>query len=244
MQKMEQEPIVEVKNLFRIYKTGRELLYALNNINLTIYKKEYLSIMGPSGSGKSTLFNMIGALDMPSRGVVSVGGVELPRLSSSELSYFRCKHIGYVFQNYNLLAFLTAMENVLLPLTFLGVPEKEAKARAEEVLDYVGLGERLHHRPDELSGGQQQRVAIARALANEPAIILADEPTANLDLKTGEQVIEIFKRMTLDKGVTVITATHDYKMLAKSDRIVWIKDGQVDKIQNVRDMNINVGSIQ
>ena len=136
-----------MKTLFRIYKTGRELLYALNNINLTIYKKEYLSIMGPSGSGKSTLFNMIGALDMPSRGVVSVGGVELPRLSSSELSYFRCKHIGYVFQNYNLLAFLTAMENVLLPLTLLGVPEKEAKARAEEVLDYVGLVERLHHRP-------------------------------------------------------------------------------------------------
>jgi len=236
--------IVEVRNVDKVYRTGEEIVYALHGVSLTIAQGEYLSIMGPSGSGKSTLFNMIGALDRPSNGEVLVGGVSLPKLSSLELSYFRCKHIGYVFQSYNLIPFLTALGNVTLPLTFLGIPEKEAEERAVEVLTYVGLGERLNHTPDELSGGQQQRVAIARALANDPTIILADEPTANLDLKTGEAIIETFKKLTVEKGVTIITATHDHKMLAKSDRIVWIKGGQVDKIQEVAKMNINVGSIQ
>ena len=237
--------IVEVKEVDKVFKTGgEELVYALHGVSLSIFKGEYLSIMGPSGSGKSTLFNMIGALDKPSKGEVLVGGVSLPKLSSLELSYFRCRHIGYVFQSYNLIPFLTALGNVMLPLTFLGKSDAEAEDRAIEVLTYVGLGERLNHRPDELSGGQQQRVAIARALANDPTILLADEPTANLDLKTGESIIETFKALSVDKGVTVITATHDHKMLAKSDRIVWIKGGQVDKIQEVAKMNISVGSIE
>ncbi len=236
--------IVEVRNVDKVYRTGEEIVYALRGVSLSIAQGEYLSIMGPSGSGKSTLFNMIGALDRPSNGEVLVGGVSLPKLSSLELSYFRCKHIGYVFQSYNLIPFLTALGNVTLPLTFLGVPEKEAEDRAVEVLTYVGLGERLNHTPDELSGGQQQRVAIARALANDPTILLADEPTANLDLNTGAAIIDTFKMLTVDKGVTIITATHDHKMLAKSDRIVWIKGGQVDKIQEVAKMNISVGSIQ
>jgi putative ABC transport system ATP-binding protein len=237
------EPIVTIEKLDKIYKTGDEVVYALKDINLTIYQKEYLSIMGPSGSGKSTLFNMIGALDRPSNGRVLIGNVSIPDLSSSELSYLRCKHLGYVFQAYNLIPSLTALENVALPLTFLGKSEDEANARAEEVLKFVELGHRMDHTPGKLSGGQQQRVAIARALANDPSIILADEPTANLDLKTGELIIEIFKNLTVEFGVTVISATHDHKMLAISDRILWVKSGQIDKIQEVKDMNIEVGSI-
>ncbi|HAT12082.1 MAG TPA: ABC transporter, partial [Planctomycetes bacterium] len=177
------------------------------------------------------------------RGEISVGGVSLPKLSSSELSYFRGRHIGYVFQSYNLIPSLTALENVMLPIIFLGASDAEATARAKEVLEFVELGHRLDHTPGELSGGQQQRVAIARALANKPTILLADEPTANLDLKTGEMIIAIFKKLSTDLGVTVISATHDHKMLAVSDRIVWIKGGQVDKIRKVSEMNISTGSI-
>ena len=235
--------LVSVKDVDKIYSMGDEKIYALRCINLDIYQGEYLSIMGPSGSGKSTLFNMIGALDKPSNGEVFVGDVSLPKLSASKLSFFRCKHIGYVFQSYNLIQSLTALENVMLPLTFLGKSEEEATERATEVLTYVGLAERLTHRPLELSGGQQQRVAIARALANEPTILLADEPTANLDVRTGSEVIDLFVKLSQEKGVTIITATHDHKMLATSDRIVWVKEGEVDKIQKVSDMDIKVGSI-
>ncbi len=236
--------LVEVRELNKTFHLGGEVVHALRGIDLDIFQGEYLSIMGPSGSGKSTLFNMLGALDRPTSGEVTVGGVSLPRLSSLELAYFRCRHIGYVFQSYNLIPQLTAIDNVLMPLTFLGVAEDAARNRAAEVLDYVGLGDRLDHRPDELSGGQQQRVAIARALANDPSIILADEPTANLDLATGEMIIEIFKRLSMEMGTTIITATHDHKMLKISDRILWIMAGEVDKIQNVADMDIQIGGIK
>jgi putative ABC transport system ATP-binding protein len=208
-----------------------------------VTRGELVAIMGPSGSGKSTLFNMIGALDRPTRGEITVGGVSLPKLSSSELSYFRGRHIGYVFQSYNLIPSLTALENVMLPIVFLGATDEEARRRASEVLDYVGLAERMTHTPGELSGGQQQRVAIARALANKPTILLADEPTANLDLRTGEMIIDIFKKLSTELGVTVISATHDHKMLAVSDRIVWIKAGQVDRIRTVSELDIRTGSI-
>jgi|TARA_B100001093_G_scaffold101722_3_gene93941 putative ABC transport system ATP-binding protein len=237
------EVVVSIQNVDKIYKTGDEVVYALKDINLDIYQEEYMSIMGPSGSGKSTLFNTIGALDKPSNGQVLIGDVCLPDLSSSELSYLRCKHIGYVFQAYNLIPSLTARENVALPLTFLGKSEEEANARAEEILKFVELGHRMDNTPGKMSGGQQQRVAIARALANDPSILLADEPTANLDLKTGELIIEIFKNLTVEFGVTVISATHDHKMLAISDRILWVKAGQIDKIEDVKDMDISVGSI-
>ena len=237
------EPIVVVRGVDKVFKSGAEEVFALRGIDLDIMRGEYLSIMGPSGSGKSTLFNMVGALDRPSRGEITVGGVSLPKLSSAELSYFRGKHIGYVFQAYTLIPSLTALENVMLPIIFLGESDDAARKRATEVLEYVGLGERLTHTPGQLSGGQQQRVAIARALANNPTILLADEPTANLDLKTGEMIIEIFKKLSIDFGVTVISATHDHKMLKVSDRIVWIKAGQVDKIRKVSEMNISVGSI-
>ena len=235
--------LVSVRGVNKVFSKGDEKVYALSDINLDVYREEYLSIMGPSGSGKSTLFNMVGALDRPSDGQVMVGGVSLPSLGSRELSYFRCKHIGYVFQTYNLIPWLTGLGNVMLPLTFLGIDDKAAEKRAQEVLDIVGLGHRLHHTPGEMSGGQQQRVAIARALANDPAIILADEPTANLDQKTGEEIIDLLSHLCKDQGVTVITATHDYKMLKASDRIVWIKGGCVDRVEDASDMNISVGSI-
>jgi putative ABC transport system ATP-binding protein len=238
------EILIAVREVDKVYTKGDETVYALKGVSLDVYREEYLSIMGPSGSGKTTLFNMVGALDRPSRGEVKVGGVSLPKLTSLELSYFRCRHIGYVFQTYNLIPWLSAIGNVMLPLTFLGKSESESYARAKEVLDIVGLGHRLDHVPGELSGGQQQRVAIARALANDPSIILADEPTANLDMKTGEEIIALLSDLCKQQGVTVITATHDHKMLAASDRIVWIKGGAVDKIQDVSTMNINVGKIE
>jgi putative ABC transport system ATP-binding protein len=237
------EVIVKVTGVDKVYRTAHEKVYALKGINLEIYRGEYLSIRGPSGSGKSTLFNIIGALDRPTHGEVSVGGVSLPRLKSGELSYFRCRHIGYVFQNYNLIQSLTALENVMLPLTFIGEDDAKANARAVEVLEFVGLGDRLDHTPGQLSGGQQQRVAIARALANRPSILLADEPTANLDIKTGARVIEIFKELSTAHGVTIITATHDHKMFSVSDRIVTIELGQVALIKETKDMTITVGAI-
>ena len=238
-----QKVLISVRDLDKVFSKGEEEVYALKGIHLDIYRQEYLSIMGPSGSGKTTLFNMVGALDKPTRGEVTVGGVSLPKLSSLELSYFRCKHIGYVFQTYNLIPWLTAQGNVALPLIFLGKGEEEANRRAAEVLGFVGLDHRLDHIPGELSGGQQQRVAIARALANDPSIILADEPTANLDMKTGEEIIHLLAELCRLHGVTVVTATHDHKMLAASHRIVWIKGGAVDRIQDVSKMQIKVGSI-
>lgn len=239
----EKEVLLSVRSLNKIFRRGDEVVHALRSINLDVYSGEYLSIMGPSGSGKSTLFNMIGALDRPTDGEVRVGGVSLPSLGSLELSYFRCRHIGYVFQSYNLIESMTALENVMMPIMFLGVEDQDARDIAKEKLSYVGLADRITHRPDELSGGQQQRVAIARALANDPAILLADEPTANLDIDTGSKIIEIFKNLSVEFGTTVISATHDHKMLKTSDRIVWIEAGEVDRIQNVADMDINVGAI-
>jgi len=238
------QTLVSVRNVNKVFQKADEEVYALRDVSLDVYSGEYLSIMGPSGSGKTTLFNMVGALDKPSSGEVLVGGQSLPKLSSAELSYFRCKHIGYVFQTYNLIPWLTARGNVMLPMTFLGVEDSAADKRAVECLEMVGLSHRLDHTPGECSGGQQQRIAIARALANDPAIILADEPTANLDQKTGEEIIQLLKHLCEQEGVTVITATHDHKMLAASDRIVWIKGGRVDRIENVSTLNIRIGGVR
>jgi len=241
---MNDEILINCRNLTKLYRMGGQEVYALRDVNLDVYRGEYLSVMGPSGSGKSTLFNMIGALDKPTRGSVTIAGVDLTTQSSLELAYIRNRHIGYIFQAFNLIPSLTAMRNVMLPLLFSGMENAGAIARAEEVLTEVGLGHRLHHRPDELSGGQQQRVAIARGLAMEPAIMLADEPTANLDLHTGEEIINILRSLRDRHGVTVITATHDHKMLDKSDRILWIKDGQKDRLENRADVNIRVGRVE
>jgi putative ABC transport system ATP-binding protein len=240
----EQEVIIECRDLTKVYRMGANEVYALREMDLDVFRGEYLSVMGPSGSGKSTLFNMIGALDKPSRGAVRIAGVDLTAQSSLELAYFRNHHIGYIFQQFNLIPSLTALRNVCLPLLFSGADNAAAEARAAEVLTEVGLGRRLHHRPDELSGGQQQRVAIARGLAMEPTIMLADEPTANLDLHTGEEIIRILRDLADEHGVTVITATHDHKMLDKSDRILWIKDGRMDRLQHRRDLDIRVGRVE
>lgn len=236
--------LIQVTDVSKIYALKRETVYALNKVSVEIFRSEYLSIMGPSGSGKSTLFNIIGALDKPTEGNVRIGPLDLPKLTSRQLAYVRCNYIGYVFQAYNLIPSLTALKNVSLPAVFQGLTPDEADERAANRLKQVGLGHRLDHRPGELSGGQQQRVAIARALVNDPTIILADEPTANLDLVTGGEIIEIFKGLTIDEGVTVITTTHDHKMLANSDRIIWIRDGQVDKIKTKDEIDIAEGTIE
>ncbi|MBD3422536.1 MAG: ATP-binding cassette domain-containing protein [Chitinivibrionales bacterium] len=237
------DTIVSVNNVSKIFKLKKNEVHALKNISVEIKSGEYLSIMGPSGSGKSTLFNMIGALDSPSKGNVEIGPLDLTKLSSSQLAYVRCNYIGYIFQAYNLIPSLTALKNVALAHVFTGATEEEADAAAKKCLELVGLGHRLDHRPDELSGGQQQRVAIARSLVNDPTIMLADEPTANLDFNTGAEIIGILKKLSIEQGVTVITATHDHKMLKNSDRILWIKDGAVDHIDNAEDLHIDEGAV-
>ena len=238
----ENELVVRTRDLVKEYKLGDHSVFALNGVSLDIFRGEYISIMGPSGSGKSTLFNMIGGLDKPNRGSVFINEVDIAQLSPSELAYLRCHTIGYIFQTFNLINVRTALENVTLPMLFAGLAADEADERGMELLDLVGLGERYHHRPTELSGGQQQRVAIARSLANNPSIVLADEPTGNLDLKTGKEIIDLLRQLNEDRNVTIISATHDLKMLDVSDRIVYIRDGNIARIDTRADVDLNVGS--
>lgn len=226
------EFVVRTRDVHKIYLMGKVEVHALRGITLDIKRGEYISIMGPSGSGKSTLFNMIGGLDKPTAGSVYINEVDLAQLDAYELAWLRCRTIGYIFQTFNLIPVMTALENVTLPMIFAGVPEDERRDRGMELLKRVGLAERWNHKPFELSGGQQQRVAIARALANDPAIILADEPTGNLDLKTGKEIIELLKELNQEKGVTIISATHDLKMIDVSDRVIWIRDGQIARIED------------
>jgi putative ABC transport system ATP-binding protein len=187
---------------------------------------------------------MVGGLDKPTHGEVYIDEVDISQLDIYELAWLRCRKIGYIFQTFNLIPVMNALENVSLPMVFAGVSADEARERGASLLAKVGLGTRLHHRPVEMSGGQQQRVAIARAMANDPAIILADEPTGNLDLKTGREIIELLTEMKEERGVTIVTATHDMKMLAASDRVIWITDGQISKIERREDLDIKIGSIE
>lgn len=235
--------IVRTQDVRRVYRMGTEEVHALQGISVTIEAGEYISIMGPSGSGKSTFFNMIGGLDKPTSGEVYIDEVDIAQLGVFELAWMRCRKIGYIFQTFNLIPVMNALENVSLPMVFAGVSADEARDKAAALLTKVGLGHRLTHRPTEMSGGQQQRIAIARAMANDPAIILADEPTGNLDLKTGREIIELLTEMKEERGVTIVTATHDMKMLAASDRVIWITDGKVSRIQNREDLDIKIGSI-
>ncbi len=235
--------LIRVENVRRRYRMGDEEVWALDGVSLEVFRGEYLSIMGPSGSGKSTLFNMVGGLDLPTQGRVTIDGHDLQAMDAFQLAYLRCHSVGYIFQSFNLIAVMSALENVMLPMTFGGVPDPEARSRAAAILERVGLGHRLHHRPDQLSGGQQQRVAIARALANAPQILLADEPTGNLDLRTGEEIIGMLGQLCREDGVTVISATHDHKMLAASDRIVYLDDGRIAQIRRREEMDIEEGEI-
>lgn len=225
------DTIIQMEELAREYEMGGSTINALDGVDLEIERGEYVSIVGPSGSGKTTLFNMIGGLDRPTRGVVYIDGVDISKLDAYELAWLRCRKIGYIFQTFNLIPVLTATENVALPTVFAGVPRDEGLKRAEKILASVGLGERLHHKPSELSAGQQQRVAISRAMANDPAIILADEPTGNLDLNTGMEIIDLLHGLNKSRGMTLIAATHDLKMIKASDRIVWMRDGKIEKIE-------------
>ncbi|MCS7034219.1 MAG: ABC transporter ATP-binding protein [Phycisphaerae bacterium] len=238
------EQAVRTIDVKRRYVVGGEVVEALKGVTLSIDRGEYISIMGPSGSGKSTLFNMIGGLDKPSEGKVYIDEVDIAQLDSYELAWMRCRKIGYIFQTFNLIPVMTALENVMLPMIFGGMPTADAQEKAAEILKRVDLGHRLFNKPNEMSGGQQQRVAIARAFANDPTIILADEPTGNLDLNTGKLIIELLRQLNQEKGVTVISATHDHKMLAVSDRIVWVSDGRVSKITRREEMNIQEGVIE
>src|SRR5512146_860680 len=237
------EYTVRTINVKRQYTMGNEIVHALKGVSISIARGEYISIMGPSGSGKSTLFNMIGGLDKPTEGKVYIDEVDIAQLDSYELAWMRCRKIGYIFQTFNLIPVMTALENVMLPMIFAGMNTADAQDKAAEILKRVELGHRLMNKPAEMSGGQQQRVAIARAFANDPAIILADEPTGNLDLQTGTKIIELLRQLNKERGVTIISATHDHKMLAVSDRIIWIRDGRIDKIERRQDVNIQVGSI-
>jgi putative ABC transport system ATP-binding protein len=228
---MSYDTVIELRNLVRHYTMGDETVKALDGVDLDIGRGEYVSIVGPSGSGKTTLFNLIGGLDKPTQGNVFIDGVDISQLDAYELAWLRCRKIGYIFQSFNLIQVLTALENVALPTVFAGTPHEEGLKKAEKLLTSVGLGKRIHHRPGELSAGQQQRVAIARALANDPAIILADEPTGNLDLQTGQEIIDLLHGLNKTQGLTLVAATHDLKMIKASDRNVWMRDGQVEKIE-------------
>lgn len=218
--------MIDLKNIYKIYKMGENEVYALNNVTLHIDEKEFVSIIGPSGSGKSTLMNMLGCLDVPTKGTYTLNGYDVGSKTDDELAMIRNEKIGFVFQDFNLLPKLSALENVELPLIYQGVSAKERKERAVKALESVGLGERVDHKPTELSGGQQQRVAIARALVTNPPIILGDEPTGNLDSKSGKEVMEIFKELH-KKGNTIILITHDADVAAQAEKIVRIQDGKL-----------------
>jgi putative ABC transport system ATP-binding protein len=230
---------VKTVGVVKEYQMGGSILRALKGVDVEIKRGEYISIMGPSGSGKSTLFNMIGALDRPSAGTVYIDDVNLVELSPSEIAWLRCWKIGYIFQTFNLIPVMTALENVTLPMIFAGLSSSERKVKGMELLTRVGLDQRANHKPNELSGGQQQRVAIARSLANGPSIVLADEPTGNLDLRTGRDIINILRDMNKKENVTIISATHD-----ASDRVIYIRDGLVEQIKARSELKLAIGTIE
>jgi putative ABC transport system ATP-binding protein len=220
--------LIETQDLWKTYVMGAEEIHALQGVDLTIERGQYVAIMGPSGSGKSTLMNLIGCLDTPTRGSYLLNGKLVSQMNDDELARIRNEEIGFVFQTFNLLPRATALHNVELPLIYAGVSSKDRDKRAKEVLERVELGTRMTHRPNELSGGQRQRVAVARALVNNPSILLADEPTGNLDSKTGEEIMALFARLH-ESGNTIVLVTHEADIAAHAHRVVHIKDGKVEK---------------
>jgi len=223
----DKDTVIRLKNVWKVYSMGDVEVPALRGLELEIKKGEFVAVMGPSGSGKSTAMNMIGCLDIPTKGNIYLEGKDISHLSESDLAQIRGKKIGFIFQQFNLIQTLTALENVMLPMTFQGIPAADRKAKAIELLDLVELGERVNHKPSELSGGQQQRVAIARALANDPEVILADEPTGNLDSKTGGIVMEFLKKMHNQQCKTIVMVTHDANVAEHAERVELLRDGVV-----------------
>ncbi|MHA2224086.1 MAG: ABC transporter ATP-binding protein [Candidatus Hodarchaeales archaeon] len=234
-----EEYVVEIEDVYKEFTLGKIVIPALQGISFKIKREEYVSIMGPSGSGKSTIFNAIGGLDTVTSGEIFIDQVDIAELDAYELAWLRNRKIGYIFQTFNLLLAFTAQENVEIPMVFAGVPREKRRKKSKEILGLVGLADRTRNKPGQLSGGQQQRVAIARALANDPAIILADEPTANLDLATGLDIIALLKKLNVEQGTTIISATHDLKMISISDRIIWVRDGKVDRIEDRADIQVS-----
>ncbi len=225
--------LIELKGIVKKYEMGEEVLYALNNVSFSVEKNEYLAIMGPSGSGKSTLMNILGCLDTPTEGEYILDGKYVSDMSDRELAYIRNKQIGFVFQTFNLLPRSDALHNVELPLIYSGMPKSERMEKAEQALINVGLGDRMRHKPSELSGGQRQRVAIARAIVNNPSIILADEPTGNLDSKTGEEIMHLFGELN-KLGNTIIVVTHAEEVARHSNRIIKLFDGKVESDTKIK----------
>lgn len=223
--------MLEVRKVKKTYRMGRVLVPALRGVSFDVEEGEFLAIFGPSGGGKSTLLHVMGGLDRPDEGDILIDDVDLFKLGSDELAELRLRKIGFVFQFFNLLPRLTALRNVELPLTIADAPEKEALERAKEMLKLVGVEARMNHRPSELSGGEQQRVAIARALINDPKIVLADEPTGNLDTKTGWEIVQLMKRLNEEKGQTFVVVTHDAHIAEAADRIIHLKDGLIEGIK-------------
>lgn len=221
------QPIISINDISKVYTIGSETIYALKSVSIDIAKNEYVALMGPSGSGKSTLMNILGCLDTPTGGEYILNELSVAKMSDNQLAEVRNKKIGFVFQTFNLLPRSTTLDNVALPLVYSGIPKAEREARAKEVLEQVGLGNRMMHKPNELSGGQRQRVAIARALVNKPAIILADEPTGNLDSKTSVEIMGLFEDIH-KKGNTIILVTHEEDIALHAHRIVRLKDGLVE----------------
>ncbi len=240
---MSDETTIKMVDVWKTYQMGEEKVDALHGINLEITPGEFHCIMGPSGSGKTTFLNMVGALDVPTKGEVYFEGVPLSSLNKKQLASLRAYKVGFIFQTFNLVPVISALENVTLPLIFQKFSRKERRKRAETILERVGLEDRMHHTPDELSGGQQQRVAIARALAGKPSLILADEPTGNLDLKTGFQIVELLRELCHETGVTVINSTHDLKLIDLADKISWLRDGEITRTQKRLEVSISASNV-
>jgi putative ABC transport system ATP-binding protein len=237
------ETVVSVHGIKRYYTRGEETVRALDGIDVNVYRGEYVCVMGPSGSGKTTLFNMIGGLDSPTAGRVFIDGVDMAQLNAEELAFLRCRKIGYVFQSFNLNSVMTALENVTLPMIFAGVHPDDARERGMNLLAKVKLEDRWSHRPKEMSGGQMQRTAIARSMANDPSLLMCDEPTGNLDLQTGKEIHHLLHDLNENDGVTIICATHDHNMLAVSDRMIWISDGRIERIELTENVTIEKASM-
>ncbi len=240
----ERPVIIRTINLEKSYQMGEVTTRALRGITTEIIRGEFLCVMGPSGSGKSTFFNMVGGLDSPTSGRVFMDEVDVAQLSAVELAFLRCRKIGYIFQSYNLIQYMTALENITVPMAFAGVESDEARKRGMDLLDLVGLKERWFHKPIEMSGGQQQRVAIARSMANNPQILLCDEPTGNLDLKTGAEIHGLLQKLNKQRGVTIICATHDHRLINIADRIMWIRDGMVERLAERSEITVQTGAIE
>jgi len=227
--------LLEAKGLNKTYRMGKVLVPALREITFDVKEGEFVAVFGPSGSGKSTLLHLLGGLDRPDEGEVSIDGISFSTLNNNELAEVRLRKIGFVFQFFNLLPRLNALRNVELPLTLADLPEKESIKKAEDMLKLVGLEDRMNHKPSEMSGGEQQRVAMARALINDPKIVLADEPTGNLDTTTGGEIVQLLKRLNKEKKQTFVVVTHDPAIAETADRIIYLKDGLVQRVKERRD---------